>query len=157
MASVILLMLHRRNRLIIIMIALVSWNSKSETTGSILPLFFLRYLRLCGLYHPRAYFSPATKLPSSWKTGYLVAILTALVPLLNVVDWVYYYIKDIATLDFFVLARLVNNMSQLLQGPFFLLVMFRSRRALFRLLERFAPKDSSSTAVGPSKRMKILY
>ena len=133
---------------------LTSW--KPEKTRRILPLFFLRYLRLCGLYHSRASSSPTTILPNSWKKGYGVAILTALLLLLNISDWVFSYIKDIATLDFFVLARLVNNMSQLLQGLLFLLVMLRSRRALFRLLERFARQDSSSTVVGPSKRLKIF-
>ena len=99
---------------------LISWEY--ETTGSILPLFFLRYLRFCGLCHPRVSSSPTTIRPNSWKKSYVVAILTALLPLLNIGDWVFFYIKEIATLDFFVLARLVNNVSQLLQGPLFLLV-----------------------------------
>ncbi|GAV01480.1 hypothetical protein RvY_12186 [Ramazzottius varieornatus] len=114
-------------------------NTSAPDAVEIVSRNMSRYLWLCGLYHPFSQIDthePKTSKPvSSFKRrfGYTVAVLTSLLAILDLADYMTYYSRDLATWDFFVLVRFVKVASTTAQIPLIMLILFLSRRKVFYL------------------------
>ncbi|GAV06306.1 hypothetical protein RvY_16320 [Ramazzottius varieornatus] len=113
------------------------------------PATFIRYLWLFGLYHPvkqdgfNELANPKPRLRCKNVYGYVAATLTSMMCLVGLAEYNIFYIKDIATMYFFVLVRVLNNSLILLQTPLILLSLFSSRRRVEETYNRFCVIDIS--------------
>ncbi|GAV05117.1 hypothetical protein RvY_15293 [Ramazzottius varieornatus] len=126
----------------------------NTASNSLVPVFFLHYLWLCGLYHPAEvssslnFDSAKTRLSRFWRGfrslyGNAMAVLSCTLMLTGVSDYIYYWEYTFTGIsDFSMWVRELNYCSQVFLASMVVFLMFVTRKSIVRLLDQFRRADS---------------
>ncbi|GAU87713.1 hypothetical protein RvY_00523 [Ramazzottius varieornatus] len=98
---------------------------------------FLTYLWISGLYYSPTEMASRKKCGLRRAYSYTMALVVAMVAFAGLADYVLSYLESISTLDFFILAELVDNVSICFQIPIIYLIFHCLHDRISKLLEDF--------------------